>query len=553
MAIGFTAELSHYPSGGRYATRSDIDAAIPPLSASSASASIAGLAFAGKNYVLAPAPPQPASPPQPLTLDQPYPPFQSPWAAYPGGTHCGQCYVDEGGRCVTNCVDCPPGQLPNGGCDYYTKDCPEGQFCCPPGQDACYTAPHARYCCPPGSSCCDARNGTCCASGESCGSDGTGFGFCCSADETHTSQGCCAESDVPCGDQCCFRVLPPGSIAYCCDGKCSDTNTDPNNCGSCDHACTAPDGGQAICVGGRCDFTCGYGRQKCGSQCCCAINPNQVLTAPGSNQNYLFYTPFGATHGCDAVNGLKVSLDVTQDMVATVTPTSGGTISNGGFSFQLNAYNPADPTTTIDWLQYVFGISDNTIYYQVQYWDLAAACSCCSTTPAACPGGGCACTGPTVNLYDTVLSLPSNTLPAGYVLEIELLNDPYEGTNIVGAIFSVTDYTGKTTSKTATLDKSQQFPIAAFEANVVGPNNSSYSQFPHGLGEIAKITYQMHDPSGLDSLCAQGGLPDAACNTPGGGAGFRTNETSNVTYDTIESCCVAQNGSVAQQTQSVST
>ena len=48
MAIGFTAELSRYPSGGRYATRAGIDAAVAPLSPSQA--------------VAAPAPVLPAQP-----------------------------------------------------------------------------------------------------------------------------------------------------------------------------------------------------------------------------------------------------------------------------------------------------------------------------------------------------------------------------------------------------------------------------------------------------------------------------------------------------------
>ena len=235
----------------------------------------------------------------------------------------------------------------------------------------------------------------------------------------------------------------------------------------------------------------------------------------------------------------------------------GGTIPNGGFSFQLNAYNPdsnptKDTTTTIDWMQYVFAIYDNAIHYIVQYWDVAAACACCCTaTPALCPGGGCNCVGPIVNLQDTVLSLPSNTLPKGYSLEIELLNDDHgAGINITGALFSVTDNTGKTTSKLATLDDyEQQLGFPVFEANVVGPDNGSASQFTPGLGGIAVITYiRWTSRTTSFRYVPEGGLPDTACGTPGGKF-ILTAEKSNVAYSTVGyPCC-----NVEQVNRSVNT
>jgi hypothetical protein len=227
---------------------------------------------------------------------------------------------------------------------------------------------------------------------------------------------------------------------------------------------------------------------------------------------------------------LKVSLKVTQDMVAAVTPAGGGTpTQNGGFTLQLNAYNPAGPTTS--WMQYVFLISGNAIKYQVQYWDIATACACL-------PGpGSCNCTGPLVNLNGTVLSLPSNTVPANYVLEIDLNNDGVG--NINGVTFSVKDNNGNTKSAPVTLDANHQFPIVAFQVNVVGPDNSSYSQFSSGGGTI---TYEISN----GQLCVEGGLPDLCSKSSG--SGTPTGETSNATYWPIEAPCCA-----SELTQSLST
>jgi hypothetical protein len=122
-------------------------------------------------------------------------------------------------------------------------------------------------------------------------------------------------------------------------------------------------------------------------------------------------------------------------------------------------------------------------------------------------GGIDSATGPLVFQQGTVLSLPNNTVPAGYALEIDLIND--SAGNITGATFSVTDNTGKTTSVSSpTLDANQQFPIVAFQVNVVGPDNESDSQFYSGAGTI---TYEISN----GQLCVEGGLPDTCSNSLG--------------------------------------
>jgi hypothetical protein len=381
---------------------------------------------------------------------------------------------------VQDCVRCPAGTHADG-CTDFTRPCRLPSGCCPPDQDPCFV--FNKFCCPPGSSCCNSDTNlccsepnpvccisTCCAASENCCSSATGEGgFCCPGDQACTLQGCCPQEELPCGGQCCARVLSPGSDIACCNGKCTDTNTDPNNCGGCagagGKACIPPPGAAAICVEGKCDFVCNeFGLTKCASQCCCAINPPQVIATPSSSNNYLLAVSPTDQFGCNPIEDLKVSFAVTQDMVAAVTPPGGGPATqNGGFTMQLNAYNPAGPTTS--WMQYVFLISGNAIQYQVQYWDIATACACGHSV--------CDCTPPLVNLQGTVLSLPSNTVPANYVLEIDLNNDVTG--NITGALFSVTDNTGKTTSSLATLDANHQFPIVAFQTNFGGPGNGSNS------------------------------------------------------------------------------
>jgi hypothetical protein len=342
--------------------------------------------------------------------------------------------------------------------------------------------------------------------------------------------GGCTTTTVPCtaGTPQCN----PGEVASCgiccptgqvnCFGTCVDTSIDAPNCGTCGNSCPTGQpclGGQCICVFGTfCDGQCCGEGQDCFNNCCATNTSGLTLS---SSSNYLL------TNGknCQNIKDLKVSLKVTQDMFA-ISPTLGG---DAGCTMQLNAYNPAGPTT--NWMQYIFLVSGNAIQYQVQYWDMAAACACVS------PGSPCTCTGPLVNKSGTVLSLPNNTIPAGYTLQIDLNNDT--AGNITGALFSVTDNNGNTKSQTATLDANHHFPIVAFQVNVVGPDNFSDSQFSSGAGTITYGT-------STGQLCVEGGLPDTCSNSLG--SNTPTGETSNAIYGPIQSPCCA-----SELTQSLST
>jgi hypothetical protein len=363
---------------------------------------------------------------------------------------------------------------------------------CPPGQELCSVSGTAGFCCPPGQSCCDPETNSCCLPGQPCCN-----GECC----TQPRWSCC-------NGECCA----PG---WCCNGICCPENV------CCNGVCCSA--GQACCNGvccpaGQCgcDGVCCSEGQACYNGCCATNTSGLTLS---SKSNYLLING-----NCQNMKDLSVSLNVTQDMVAAVTPSSGGSVTqNGGFDLQLNAYNPAGPTTS--WMQYFFNVSGNAISYQVQYHDIQAEC--------ACGHAVCDCAPPLVNLNGTVLSLSSNTIPAGYVLEIDLSNDSVG--NITGAIFTVTDNSGNTTSRSATLPATQQFPIVAFQVNVVGPDGGSNSQFSSGAGTI---TYEISN----GQLCVEGGLPDLCSESAGSKAGTaETAETSNATYGAIgPPCCASQ-------------
>lgn len=54
---------------------------------------------------------------------------------------------------------------------------------------------------------------------------------------------------------------PPCGNGMCCGGVCTDTSSDPSNCGSCGHQCLQGE----ICVGSQC--TCAPPNTFCGTQC----------------------------------------------------------------------------------------------------------------------------------------------------------------------------------------------------------------------------------------------------------------------------------------------
>ena len=62
-----------------------------------------------------------------------------------------------------------------------------------------------------------------------------------------------------------------------CSNKCTDTQIDPANCGTCDHACEA---GQ-VCSAGQCGLTCQSGLINCNGKCVDPLLDNTYCGASG--------------------------------------------------------------------------------------------------------------------------------------------------------------------------------------------------------------------------------------------------------------------------------
>jgi hypothetical protein len=123
-----------------------------------------------------------------------------------------------------------------------------------------------------------------------------------------------------------------------------------------------------------------------------------------------------------------------------------------------------------------------------------------------------------------VATLPSQEVPAGYQLVIELVNDLTE--DITGARFLVTDSSGNEIGNleqkiVSDVDGTpgQVAPIAAFELNLVGPINLESAVLSSGAGTI---TYSAIPP--LTAL-----LQEPACTE----SGYITGETANSFYSVL--------------------
>jgi hypothetical protein len=98
---------------------------------------------------------------------------------------------------------------------------------------------------------------------------------------------------VPCGTGCC----PDGQT--CCSGSCSDTRTDPRNCGTCGNVCT----GGKICQNGSC--SCTSGLTDCSGTCVNTnTNPNNCGQCGRQCSSIYGGTPGGCVNGhCTCPSG----------------------------------------------------------------------------------------------------------------------------------------------------------------------------------------------------------------------------------------------------------
>ena len=192
------------------------------------------------------------------------------------------------------------------------------------------------------------------------------------------------------------------------------------------------------------------------------------------NSNYIFNqqcNPFVNTSP-DNNLCLLVTIDITQDII-----WASGTGSTQGFSFQLNCYSAQFSFSA--WQQYVIGLQGNNLIYDINCWPVSGTWLINLESP-------------------TLMSLPSNMIPAGYQLQIGLENDKQSGA-IVTANFIVTYDGGKQGAHISQslpaisgVNPEDMAPIVAFELNLVGPDNKEIVVLSQGAGIITYwVPYRM--------------------------------------------------------------
>ncbi len=219
-------------------------------------------------------------------------------------------------------------------------------------------------------------------------------------------------------------------------------------------------------------------------------------------------------NNCQNLRNLTVSLAVSQDLV---------TYQDVGFSFQLNAYPPPGEHSqgqTLTWFQYIIYVQNGSLYYEIQYW--------ANNAPTSWPNGYTPIpnTTPWLPVLENDFQLisfgsaPSNRISRDSSLTIALSTDSIG--NVISSLFKVTDANNNVSESTFQFPQPAQYPIVAFEVNLVGPGNFSSSTFISGAGII---TYSVSP----GSLSVQSGGPGAACGEWSGGTG----EGSNAVYGAV--------------------
>jgi hypothetical protein len=86
-----------------------------------------------------------------------------------------------------------------------------------------------------------------------------------------------------------------------CGNTCANLVTDPQNCGSCGVACTAPVNGNAACVGGTCGYQCDWGYVGCSYLSGGNTGTRMIACCPPPPANATVQCGYGACHwACNA-------------------------------------------------------------------------------------------------------------------------------------------------------------------------------------------------------------------------------------------------------------
>ena len=150
--------------------------------------------------------------------------------------------------------------------------------------------------------------------------------------------------------------------------------------------------------------------------------PPPVVPPPhgglGSNSNYVLSSIVSGE--CNHIIGLVVTIDVTQDIILQ---SSADVKDYNGFSLQLNCYSPPDFTDA--WQQYIFVLL-NPVFPRPGSAQLNAVINHWSAKESSL-----------ITEFDSLMETSGTTIPAGYQLRIQLMNDDQD--NIVGARWVVND------------------------------------------------------------------------------------------------------------------
>jgi hypothetical protein len=224
----------------------------------------------------------------------------------------------------------------------------------------------------------------------------------------------------------------------------------------------------------------------------------QLLDTPspgsyGRNGNYVLTNlpDEGNNKKCNTILNLQVTIQVTEDIVCASATGATGPAGQPpppnilSFGFQLNCYSPANYASA--WQQYVVALWGNQLTAMIDNWPIS---------------------GPNlINAPWSIATLP-NKLPAGYVIQITLLND--SAGNVSGVNFAAFDNVGNTLYNQPTTLASvgaqtpqQIAPIVAFELDLVGPVNSESAVLSSGAGNIIYQSGSALTPLSFVPLCAE--------------------------------------------------
>jgi len=188
-------------------------------------------------------------------------PFCASRCAYLCTAGFGDCDGQDGNGCetrldsVTNCGACG-----------FTCRFPNGAAACTAGRCALTT-------CATGFSNCDANADNGCEV------------------NTQSDRANCGGCDIACGaGQVCSSGVCRATCAAGlteCSGSCTSVQTDPNNCGVCARACTAPANASPVCLAGVCSFVCNAGFRDCDNNPAngCEVNTNTSVGNCGTCGN----------------------------------------------------------------------------------------------------------------------------------------------------------------------------------------------------------------------------------------------------------------------------